>query len=273
MAWNGPSESGRANASDSPQRDRSPRPTRGVIAGTIVVLGAAVAAWWLWPGDGAAVSAKSPSRNGLIKEATPRPREAVPHPARSAADGKAPKALGIPSEGRKPEKRPPEASEGLAPARKTRDPREFHVDNPSDQMLLTVLMYSGGDQPPLPVDPVSKSDFLKSLKSPIVINDFDDARTKLVKELLQDAREEMLVRVEAGESPGDILQSYHDDYNFAEKTRAKVCKEAAEILASGDAEEARRYVAVMNLALQQMDIAPVEDPTEASDLEEEEREE
>ena len=58
MAWNRPIEDGRAVSTKPPlRRGYRPRPTvRSAIAGGIVVLGAAIAAWWLWSDMSATVA-------------------------------------------------------------------------------------------------------------------------------------------------------------------------------------------------------------------------
>ena len=63
-------EDGRAGSPCPPRRGRSPRPTVAAIAGVVVVLGAAVAAWWLWP-EGETRQDAASTKKGLIKEVSP----------------------------------------------------------------------------------------------------------------------------------------------------------------------------------------------------------
>ena len=50
MGWNRPSESGEAISRSLQKRSGDRFPAKGLVAGAIVVLGAGIAAWWLWPG-------------------------------------------------------------------------------------------------------------------------------------------------------------------------------------------------------------------------------
>ena len=69
MAWNRPSNSGEAVSRPLQKRKGFRFPIRGTIAGTIVALGAAVAAWWLWPDASAPVAEDGDgTKDGLIKE-------------------------------------------------------------------------------------------------------------------------------------------------------------------------------------------------------------
>ena len=48
MAWNRPSNDGRARSPSAPRRAETVRPTvRGAIVGAVIVLGAGIAVWWL----------------------------------------------------------------------------------------------------------------------------------------------------------------------------------------------------------------------------------
>ena len=98
MAWNRPSNDGRAGSPCPPHigqpkaalrskvaravRGGTPRPTvRGAIAGALVVLGAAVAAWWLWPNASAPVAEDGDgTEKGLIKAVEPAVPKAVEVP-------------------------------------------------------------------------------------------------------------------------------------------------------------------------------------------------
>lgn len=71
MAWNRPSTDSKTET--ALRRTGTVRPTiavRGLIAGVIVVVGAGIAMWWLWPEDMTRQDAAS-TRKGLIREMTP----------------------------------------------------------------------------------------------------------------------------------------------------------------------------------------------------------
>ena len=71
MAWNRPKENGEAVSRPLQKRKGFRFPIRGAIAGAIFSLGAAVAAWWLWPsGESAGETPPSQTRQ-RIKEVKP----------------------------------------------------------------------------------------------------------------------------------------------------------------------------------------------------------
>lgn len=82
MAWNRPSKD--SETETALRRTGTVRPTvavRGAVAGAIVVLGAAIAAWWLWPNSETRQDAAS-TRKALIKEVTPAPAPKAEEPPR-----------------------------------------------------------------------------------------------------------------------------------------------------------------------------------------------
>lgn len=81
MAWNRSTESGEAISRSLQKRSGDRFPFRGAIAGGIVVLCAAVAAWWMWPDASAPVAEDSDGTvERRIKEVTPAavPTNAAP---------------------------------------------------------------------------------------------------------------------------------------------------------------------------------------------------
>ena len=67
MAWNRPKEREQGIGN----RGAGKSPFRGLIAGAIVVIGAAVAAWWIWPEGESAGETPPPQARQRIKEVTP----------------------------------------------------------------------------------------------------------------------------------------------------------------------------------------------------------
>ena len=69
MAWNRPTEeTGNREQGRGEQRNVH---LKGLVAGAIVVFGAVVAAWWLWPTRESASEASQPRTRQRIKEVTP----------------------------------------------------------------------------------------------------------------------------------------------------------------------------------------------------------
>ena len=88
MSWNRPREgkSGEANSCSLQKRSGDRFPIRGAIAGAIVVVGAAVAAWWIFGSGDDGVAAVEQDRHALIKEVkpavAPKPVVEAPKPTR-----------------------------------------------------------------------------------------------------------------------------------------------------------------------------------------------
>ena len=68
MAWNRPTKREQGTGI----RDQEKFPFRGLVAGAIVVLGAVVAAWWLWPTGESSGETPPPQTKQRIKEAKPK---------------------------------------------------------------------------------------------------------------------------------------------------------------------------------------------------------
>lgn len=131
----------------------------------------------------------------------------------------------------------------------------------SDQVLSMVAdIAAGKDVPPLPIDKHFEKEFIASLKMPIEIADNDDERIKALKKNVIALRSELSERADNGESVSQILNEYQTRMAEDYKTRAELQQEARKILESGDREGARKFVDIMNLALQQMGIMEIEMP-------------
>lgn len=122
MAWNRPRSD--IQAKDSLRRAGTARPTiavRGAIAGAVIAIGVAVAAWWLWPRD--VVRQNTPSKEkGLIREATP---------------AAAPKAV------EKPKKKP---YKDMTNEEKLKSIRERYGDNIPEKLKPTVYFLENPPQ-------------------------------------------------------------------------------------------------------------------------------
>lgn len=68
MAWNRSSEEKVVSKGEGEQRSVH---LKELIAGAVVIVGAGIAAWWLWPSDESAGETPPPRNGGLIKEVTP----------------------------------------------------------------------------------------------------------------------------------------------------------------------------------------------------------
>ena len=280
MAWNRPSEDGRARSPSAPRRAGTARPTvRGAIAGAVVVLGAAVAAWWLWPERDTRQDAASTKR-GLIKEVTP----AAAPKAKPAvvAEGQGDKAF--------PEKwddsfvtnhelrlhfsklvSATTAECGVVTERWRMpngkywrhqvDPPPI-FDNPSDNAIARVLGdRSGAPMPPCPeLDARDLNDaFVKSLVSPIEINEDDKPWVVALKLSVKEARSEIARLIKEGDtrSVGEILRDHLDENNRQAELRGDALKGYYKTLGESGEEAAAEYLNKVNKALEKFGVSPI----------------
>lgn len=172
-----------------------------------------------------------------------------------------------------PEERREAALERIAEAQKrnanlpmAHERKESALKTASDQILSMVAdIAEGKDMPPLPIDKNFEREFIESLKVPIEIDKDDDERIKALKQNVIALRQELSERAEQGESVSQILREYEKRMAEDYKTRAELQQEARKILDSGDRDGARKFVDVMNLALQQMGIKEIDMPMTAEE--------
>ena len=241
MAWNRPSNGGRANTLGSPRRGGTPRPTvRGAIAGAIVVLGAAVAAWWLWP-EGETRQDAASTKRGLIKEVTPAISK------KAEAEQKAPEAQKV-VEAKKPS--PPgityitlpngrrHRSRGIVTgqvARVSLASKLFeHSSDLAVASLLTIEPGEGllGDSSDYYED--FKSEFLESLKTPIIVTKDDSEEVKLLKESVIEARKELKDRLDAGEDLTQFMRESREQMRELGLYRDEIERQVHDIIAQKD---------------------------------------
>lgn len=264
MAWNRPSEN-KVEKRGGGGRGKSN--SRLLFAGLVVVVGGALALW-LTLGDRGEANAPQSRKTRRAKAEERTPVRAGTGADDSAAKRPAARSAVQPRKDETEVVRSNAVQKVTKPKTWTRDPNAFYLDSESDQMIALLFMHDGGDQPPLPDNPVSDQAFLKSLKTPIVIKETDNERTKLLKNTLIEVRKELKERLDAGESVNSVLQNHQADYNFKERTRLQAAREARALYQKGDLEGTADYVSVINQALEQMGIDPIEDPRSTEEKQE-----
>lgn len=214
-------EDGRARTLAAPRRTWSVRPTvRGAIAGAIVVLCAAVAAWWLWPtqerGEDAALAER-----GLIKEVKPAAAPVAAPVAEPTNDmQETTYKQPDPKFGLKPKKWLP-TKEEVAKARLGRDgkPRKKSIyKTPTEQALGQFFSTKLGNHPPmipniasLATEKELEKFFSSSFEAP------EDA-SEAVKEnrrMMRQVKEELKQFVDEGGSVGEFVDYYRGQIQTA----------------------------------------------------------
>lgn len=281
MAWNRP-ENGEANSRSLQKRsgDRygfaycwRNRPIRGTIAGMIVVVGAGIAAWWLWPEDGAAGSSKPPYRDGLIREAMPakKPSSGAGQAASDrAATNEAAVAVATNAvemfRGQRVVKKTVVTNGSYLITRVYTADGNFHriedwvmppdgLPSSTDQLLAMAI--GGDDMPPIPVAPGADAEFRKSLETPIIVLHTDSEEIKAWKRSMNEARLQMKDQLDAGKTFAEVIAEHQEMTRHNTEMRAKVQAELVKIVDGGDMEGAKQYLETMNEALDSMGIKPI----------------
>ena len=137
-------------------------------------------------------------------------------------------------------------------------------DNGSDQLLAMAVRSASQEtgMPPMPLSPLVESDFLESLKKPIVINDDDSEEVKQLKRDVAQAREDMMDMVKNGMTVQQALEEHFKMSNENVDIRNKAVDELRALVDSGDMEAAATYIETVNATLEKMGIMKLELPEE-----------
>lgn len=217
MAWNKPSEKKVAEKKKGGQRNVH---LKGLIAGAIVVLGAGLAAWLIWPDAKPPLSASTSTSTSRIKEVTPAvaPTNAVAAApkVKDPHEGYHLSTMGVWQPNGRPTPPGRKKVHGIFTNRVGR--AKVVYSNVTEQVILQIFNRELGDAPmPLPAMlPQKDMDELVSIlldKHPESSGDSDSI--KYDKETLRLAKKEMLKFVKEGGDPYDFLKSYHDQLTQA----------------------------------------------------------
>lgn len=263
--WNRPGEAPKKAA-------KKPSPVRGVIAGALVVALAAGAYFAFFAGTDEkpqkAVKEKSPS---AIKEVTPAPAPKAKAPKPKQEDLSIP--IGRPTKPGAPYRydtnKWQEVDGFIIPvgARLVRNSLTNKVrrvfNHTSDMLIAEVLQppENGIMPPPPPITSGMHDKFLKSLETPIVIDDDDTPEVREQKEAVIIARAQIKERIDGGEKFEDILREHWTLTEENLKVRRNAQKELDAIYEQGDIDGAAKYKRVMDTALSQMGISELDEPS------------
>ena len=261
MDWNRPVE--RDQGSGIRDRERGKFPFHGLVAGAIVVLGAAVAAWWLWPEGDTRQDAAS-TKKGLIREVTPAVRVRAPEPVQTATNeplAKLPK---------------PKIPVGNVITAKSNVGRiETHADGsvvtskfevvfkrPFERALQVALRPGGfGASSSMAMQHrYSEDQILQMLKEITRPEPEDDERVAALKDRVQKLKEDMLLEIMKGRTVGEVLDDLRRQcatergmLNLADKT-------VREATRCGDVQKVRETLEKTNQILEKNGLAPRQAP-------------
>lgn len=238
---------------------------RGVCLalGALCLVGGTAVAWWLWPtGERGKDAAFAKKEAGRIKEVKPA---AAPQ--------------------YKPEKEAPKVDDGIAKRRafaaklKNMPPdQRFEciyqemVKSPIDytptgkriyatateQMLDWVFSTTVGDLPPLVPDipEYEMAHMTEILINKIKVNEEDDEATKESKEIVQQAKKELIEYITNGGSPDEFLQYYRGQLEQAHMQFEEAKSSVIEVMKQ-DPDLAEDYLKSVNKKLIEKGIKPV----------------
>ena len=124
--------------------------------------------------------------------------------------------------------------------------------------LLAMALDGDGNGPPMPA--ATKDDekrFLESLRRPIEILDTDTPDVRALKEKVMQAREDMVTLLSQGRGFSEVLAEHRKLQEENAGVRREVAAELRSLVESGDTAGALEYRKRMNVALEQMGIAPL----------------
>lgn len=280
MAWNGSSD--RARTPVAPQDNRgvgskrhssgSKRPwLRGLVAGVLVVAGGVVAWLLLGPWDGRRVRHEAREAKSLIKEV--KPAVASPQePVRVKMEAPSPKVqlwrghkiLSRTSVTNKSgyvmEQIACDNGKTYSHGHQLQEPPLF--DNEVDNLLLQIAMRRPDSQmPPLPQFGNLDQVFQEAIKTPIIPLHTDSEEVRAKKRIVNELRIGLKETVESeGISVAEAIYRDHREFNENKKVRNAAIQELREIVKSGDAEGAQKYLETINAAFSNMGIDLIEMP-------------
>ena len=274
MAWNRSSENGEAVSRPLQKRKGFRFPVRGAIAGAIVVLGAAVAAWWLWPDTSAPVAEDGDGTAGR------RIREVTPAAAPKAEEAKPKDPPGY-YNGKKisDDNRPP----WMSPYHRIIDYGPIHTNTPSGAQIPFVdrVFEDGVDQQigeMLLVEPGTMfhgpgagslyedfdRNFLESLKVPIIVRQDDPEEVKAIKRAVIEVKADLKARMDAGENLQKIMEDNWREMRELGLYRNELDEQLDQICAEDDSiteQELDDYVAAANRMLAERGCAEMRTPS------------
>lgn len=273
--WNGSDRRGVSTPVQPKVTAKKLSPIRGLIAGGVVVVLAAVA-YFMFFADSERPRKIGTDENGArikdVGKRNPAKRTEAPVDKSEVAPRKDEVRAGKVET--VPEVTQDDVTAGTnAVAQDVKPAKKPVFENGTDQLIaMATGVPEGCTIPPLPnMTPADTDRFIETLKKPIKIDEKDSDAVKAAKERVQQVREQIAqwMKDEPGKELGAILNEHRDDFNHATEMQAEVKKGLQEYLDAGDDEGAKKYLTMMNLALQQIGVSEVEMPKDEEESESE----
>ena len=141
------------------------------------------------------------------------------------------------------------------------EPRQNILPSAADQLLAMMTSDdSGTGAPPLPDMPNFEEEFVKALKTEIVINPDDPPNVKEVKERVLAARQELNDLMAQGIPAKDVIKEYKRVQEDNATLRLEAVERVQSLLATGDEEGAQQLCDEYNNVLRKAGIMEIELP-------------
>ena len=265
MAWNRP-ENGEAVSRPLQKRSEDRFPVRGAVAGVIVVVGAAIAAWWILSGNGRGEDAASTAKRSLINEVKPALSSSATNKTEGIAAERDPHAgMRLSSTGVwQPADRPYRAGATKVHPVVTNAMRRSVAHGAVDQVLLGIFSRSLGDMPmPLPERlPKREVDRMAEILLDRHPDRADDSETdKFNKETLRQAKQAAREFIKNGGTIEDFIRSYHKELSRCYTVRTESQRFVSRALRDGeDPAVVSEMVKSINAKLKAQGIRQIRDP-------------
>ena len=259
MAWNKPTMSGEAVSRPLQKQSGDRFPVRGAIAGAVVVLGAAVAAWWLWPSGESAGETPPPQPRQRIKEVKP----VLPASVRVVTNDLVVKAEETNAVEEIVIK--PGAIYAIDPREKAKMMKDQRISKTGiETQLEAIFTTEVGDCPPMALPLLSERDLARLpeiliSKNEIQEDDSEDVRE--VKQVVDYAKAEYRKFIKNGGDPRDFLPYYREELQLAYDKRREAQRSIAMFLkeaGNDDPDLVREYVEKVDKSLTDAGIKPTE---------------
>lgn len=273
MSWNG-SGTGGGYSSKTKKSVKAKQPLalgRGLLAGLIVVAFAAVAAFFLLPGEKPAVKVEEPetAKRAIADHA---PAEVAPvveevrvekpkRPKRYWEEDVMPDNLS-PAQQRKwrhAHRPPPGYTNDTS---RTEAPPKYAIfEHPCENTIAGYLTMTPGET--LVGTPrygkKFTQQFLESLKTPIIVTKDDTPEQAELKNLMIATKIDLKARHDAGEDIGKILEDTHEEYQRLASLKSEIQREFNEFRKSPEAtvEDVEDFLSAANRILEQKGVAPL----------------
>ncbi len=247
----------------------------------IAVVAAMAVVWWWLDRDNARPSPEPevPKKTAQPKEATPlKAPKHVPEPEAPKNIVVSPRAAKDPQQAEDTNKwqivngfKVPKGARLIKNSLTNRQERIFK--DSTDTLIASYLQQPvhGILPPPVPMTANAGERFLRSLENPIEIKDTDSEEIRAQKEAVIVARAQIKELMDGGATFEEILSEHRKLAEENLKIRRNAQKELNEIFNSGDFDGATRYKKVIDVALEQMGVEPLDKPLTKDERREQKR--